>query len=419
MRTIIRLQRIGIKNTQQYNIIAQPNKRRIGGRHLEHLGFWFPTNINSHGRSIILNKARIRYWISVGANYRRRVQQFLTFHDMAPAPWIAFGTKTIVQKEINKRKRFDKGIEEFLKKADMIDGYDNMFLEGMRERDEENLLVRKAKFQRAIERYVEEDEELIDEEGMSADDIRDIGDSDIKTRTMKFLKLKQLYEDIEMNDPTLSPIRKETLYKKMNSLADQGLLTPELIETELKDGVPSLDDSIVQLYEDRKKRGNETIEKAVLLLEPVSKEEFLKTASINTKSPAKKLRISVDDFYKEVEEEEGRKVTKADLHIFCRIHGSRTFGYKLTDEDIKYATDGHIKHTNYPLTPMPDYSEYDPKDWFDIEDKNDFSFTQNYKGENKWFQIPRTRALRKQRYQATEDEWQKPVKEALLNRKDI
>lgn len=45
--------------------IAQPCRRRLGGLHLERLGYWKPNNKRSYDRSIVVNTHRIKYWIAV------------------------------------------------------------------------------------------------------------------------------------------------------------------------------------------------------------------------------------------------------------------------------------------------------------------------------------------------------------------
>ena len=83
-----------------------------------------------------------------------------------------------------------------------------------------------------------------------------------------------------------------------------------------------------------------------------------------------------------------KKITKADLHIFCRLNSHKYYPDNLTKKEIDELIEGHIVPTNYPLTPVPDIEEYDPKDWFNTNDSQQFDFGQNHKGENKWFRLP-------------------------------
>lgn len=396
MRTIIRLQRIGNKNTQQYRIVVQPHKKPIKGRTIEHLGYWFPTKVNQHGRSIILNKNRARYWIATGAHYQKRIQQFFNYHDMAPAPWTSFGTKTVPVRKAENKKRFTKGINQFIRKAGMTDHPINKFKEEVRQRDEENLLVRKVKFQRALENYINEEEVVEDDNELSREEAEKLGEEDIKIRSLKFFKLKKLYEDIELNDPTLSPIRKEVLYKRMNELAEKGLLSEEEVVDELKEDKLTFDDAVINLYEQRQERAMETLKDAVKLLAPVSKNEFMITASRNTPLSKRDLIDDVNEIFDQAEEA-NRNVTKADLHIFMRLNDHKHTGENLTKQEIDDLIKDHIVPTNFPLTPVPDVEEYDPKDWFNTNDSQQFDFSQNYKGDNKWFRLPLTKAQNKQR----------------------
>lgn len=60
----IRLTKVGTKNQKKYRIVSAESTRARDGKFLEILGSYDPT-INPP--SIVLNKERYDYWVSVGA----------------------------------------------------------------------------------------------------------------------------------------------------------------------------------------------------------------------------------------------------------------------------------------------------------------------------------------------------------------
>jgi ribosomal protein S16 len=67
MRVRLRLQNHGIKHSHLWWIVAQPIGKNPKGRYLEHLGKWYPRERKTVRRQMVLNKHRMRYWLSVGA----------------------------------------------------------------------------------------------------------------------------------------------------------------------------------------------------------------------------------------------------------------------------------------------------------------------------------------------------------------
>jgi len=378
MRTIIRLRRFGEKNVPKYKLIVQGHYKRLKGRYIEHLGYWFPVDNKEHGRSIILNKGRLRFWIGNGAVYSPKVQKLLNFMDLSTVPWVPFGRQTLYKSSGEQSTRLSDSIKKFINKSGE-NGLKERFESLMRAHDDENILLRRVKFQRSIGQYVDEKEEIVDDNGVIEDDI--------KTRTEKFLRLKKIYDEIEAKDPLLSPLKREILYRKMNELASKGLM----IESDQANSKTPSEDAIVNLYEERQKKAYNNLIGAINLFEPISREEFMEVARIQVID--KDIDFIMEEFLEE-QKETGKPLTKADMHIFCKIYNAEDDVEMLTPEQIKNEEKDFIPPTRYPLTPFPDFEDYDPKDWFDLNDDNLFNINQNYKGEDKWFDLPLTKRRR-------------------------
>jgi len=70
---VIRLFRVGKKNQPCFKIIVTDKRKPSrAGRFVEQIGFWNPLT-----KKKILNKERVRYWLSVGAKPSDTVYNFL------------------------------------------------------------------------------------------------------------------------------------------------------------------------------------------------------------------------------------------------------------------------------------------------------------------------------------------------------
>jgi len=74
-------------------LIVQPEKKKLGGRHLERIGYWLPRTTKTYDRAIIINKHRIKYWLGNGAICTPKVQKLLEHHNMVPKKPIPFGSR--------------------------------------------------------------------------------------------------------------------------------------------------------------------------------------------------------------------------------------------------------------------------------------------------------------------------------------
>lgn len=91
MRVKLKLVNHGCKNNPYWWVVAQPHQAKLTGRYLEHLGIWAPIRRATVPRQVTLNKHRVRYWLSVGAQPTKKVQRLLHKFDFMPKPASPFG----------------------------------------------------------------------------------------------------------------------------------------------------------------------------------------------------------------------------------------------------------------------------------------------------------------------------------------
>ncbi|MFO0908164.1 MAG: 30S ribosomal protein S16 [Isosphaeraceae bacterium] len=72
----IRMKSFGRRHRPFYRICAMDARTPRDGRAIEELGHWDPMCRNPEARTV-LNKNRIRYWLSVGAQPSEKVQALL------------------------------------------------------------------------------------------------------------------------------------------------------------------------------------------------------------------------------------------------------------------------------------------------------------------------------------------------------
>ncbi len=66
MSVKLRLRRMGNTNRPFYRVVAIDGRKRRDGRAIEELG-WYDPNAKTIEKQISLNRERIEYWLSVGA----------------------------------------------------------------------------------------------------------------------------------------------------------------------------------------------------------------------------------------------------------------------------------------------------------------------------------------------------------------
>ena len=77
----IRLKRLGRKNHPFWRINAIDARSPRDGKVLEELGYYDPTN-KDKAKQVVVDKARVDYWIKVGAQPSDRVAKFLSQAEM-------------------------------------------------------------------------------------------------------------------------------------------------------------------------------------------------------------------------------------------------------------------------------------------------------------------------------------------------
>ena len=216
MHTIIRLQIRGKNKQRYYRLIAIGHKKRMKGKGIEILGYWYPKQVSQQQRSVVINKDRIRYWISRGAVFQGKVQQLLSFYNLYNRPWIKFGTKTnYKQKDENEVKR---GIERFHR--DLVERGDS---EETTRIKLENFYFRQIKYDNNFSKIYGENELQAFQDIIMEED--NYMDENVEFRSEKFYFLKRKYLEIESNLEHLDPLQNELLFKKLNELANKGIYT--------------------------------------------------------------------------------------------------------------------------------------------------------------------------------------------------
>lgn len=78
----IRLARGGSKKKPFYRIVVAENTAPRDGKFVERVGSYNPMLNKEHSDYVVLNGERIKYWISVGAQYTNRVQKLLAMQNI-------------------------------------------------------------------------------------------------------------------------------------------------------------------------------------------------------------------------------------------------------------------------------------------------------------------------------------------------
>ena len=90
MKTKLKLRNAGVRNHPYWHIIVQGEKKNLNGKYIERVGIWMPRKTKTIHRGIVLNKHKIRYWLSVGAEPTKGVVRLLNkfeFYPRTPVPW--------------------------------------------------------------------------------------------------------------------------------------------------------------------------------------------------------------------------------------------------------------------------------------------------------------------------------------------
>jgi hypothetical protein len=193
---------------------------------VEHLGYWIPRGNKKEkfDRSLIMNKNRIRYWVAEGVDISPKVQKHLSYFGLTNAPWIKWGRKTIEY-----AGNTDYGLRKTVFDESTKSKHDQFFLRKIRQAEIENLILRRVKIR---ERLMQEFQNMTQEDVLDCllrEDEENPDDTDIMVRSVKYWYLKEEYDKIEHNFFLQHPMKKEMLFKKLNSIAERGFLQKEEI----------------------------------------------------------------------------------------------------------------------------------------------------------------------------------------------
>jgi len=63
---------------------VQGEKKNLAGKYIERIGYWMPRHQRTYKRGVVLNKHKMRYWLSVGAQPTGGVMRLLEKFDFYP-----------------------------------------------------------------------------------------------------------------------------------------------------------------------------------------------------------------------------------------------------------------------------------------------------------------------------------------------
>eukprot|EP01033_Poteriospumella_lacustris_P016230 gene16230-11615_t len=96
----LRLQRMGLRNTPFYRIVAADARAPRDGKFLEKLGTYNPVPNKDNIKEVTANVERIRYWVSVGAQPSDRVSWLLGKLGVLPEAPMRRAVETAVPKSL-------------------------------------------------------------------------------------------------------------------------------------------------------------------------------------------------------------------------------------------------------------------------------------------------------------------------------
>ena len=101
MAVKIRLKRMGRRNRAFYRIVAADSRAQRDGRAIERLG-WYDPLVEDDEKKISLQKERIEYWLSVGAQPSQTVESILRQRGVSFPAHMKGGTKPKAERKTRK-----------------------------------------------------------------------------------------------------------------------------------------------------------------------------------------------------------------------------------------------------------------------------------------------------------------------------
>ena len=112
MAVAIRLSRGGSKKRPFYRIVVADVRSPRDGRFIERIGTYNPMKVKDDDQRVLINKDRVKYWLSVGAKPTDRVAKFLFLQGI--------GDKPVIHEQTKKHKPKSKTLEKIKAKEEKI-----------------------------------------------------------------------------------------------------------------------------------------------------------------------------------------------------------------------------------------------------------------------------------------------------------
>ncbi len=83
MTVKIRLARFGAKKRPFYRVVVANSLSPRDGKFKERIGSYNPLLPREHKDRVVINKKRLKYWLSVGAQPTSRIQKFIQVYNLS------------------------------------------------------------------------------------------------------------------------------------------------------------------------------------------------------------------------------------------------------------------------------------------------------------------------------------------------
>ena len=220
MKTKLKLVKMGCKHRPVWHIVVQGDKKKLTGKYIERVGFWRPRVTKTVPRGILLNRHKIRYWMSVGAQPTDAVVRVLNRfgNDFWPKLPMPFGSASLYEKP--KREYGIAGHKDtgFTKLHHSKYRYRQMLQEQF------NIVERKRRVQAEAMANLGEGQYQQDIELIQTDDF-DSEEGDIFERVKQFEELQRRLDTHRKDNRKLrgNDLRYNVYLKKMNKLTRKDL----------------------------------------------------------------------------------------------------------------------------------------------------------------------------------------------------
>ena len=182
------------------------------GCYLEKLGYWKPRHAKTYDRALVINKERIRYWLSIGALPTKGVHRILEQFDFVPKKPPPFGSK--YQYEKPKKEYHEQAVRIF----SLMNNVD-------KDLPIQEKLVRELRTLEAQYIFEENKFNPVKVEETKTTDL-DSDDPNIFNRNIKFDELKRRFENhrtYSLDTMKGNDYRFNIYLRKMNKLANSRL----------------------------------------------------------------------------------------------------------------------------------------------------------------------------------------------------